>query len=198
MKLLRKFFPKPKPPWASLCTLAFTDRSGRRYYQYSDPMDMSILRKGEIEKCQIELRFGTDMEDICQAMQSAISSSDKKGNMAPDVTMIGYLVQELIDRKQYLVIPEILFRVLATTMIREDENPGIVDQEILAEKVITFQSELQHGGLFDFFRRGNMLGSLDFSGITIIDFKRLMTQSQQRMQSLKRIVSFSDSTLQSG
>lgn len=198
MRLLTKLFPKRKPEWAALCSVAFTDKKGRRYYKYNDELDMNILRKGEIEKYQLELRYGSDMEDVCEAMKVAVGSSDKKGNMTPDVGMIGYLTQELLDRKEMLLLPDILFKILATTLIREDESPSVIDEEILEEKLITFKEEIQSGGLFPFFQSGVLLRLTDLSNISIIDFKRLMTESQQRIQNLNRVVFSFESRLQPG
>lgn len=188
MRLLRKLFPKSKPAWASVCTAVFIDSHGRRYYSYNDDMDMSIIRKGEIERYRMELRYGTDIEDICTAMQSAIGASDKKGNMSPDIAMVGYLIQELQDRRIMLAIPDILFSMLATTLIREDEQPHIIDGEILKQKCATFKQELQHGGLASFFQQTGLSGLLGFSGISISEFQRLMTGSMHRLQNLKSVV----------
>lgn len=181
MNLLRVFKRKiSKPKWAALCHLAYTDRAGFRYYAYTDELKMPIFRRGEIEKCMMELQYGSDYSEVLDALKVTINSHDKSGNMAPDIAKAGYLVQELIDRKDLLLIPEILFKICANTLIREDENPELVDQELLDHKVTTFKSELQRGGLAAFFHKGELLKSIGLSGISTTDLIRLMNASEQR------------------
>lgn len=178
LKILTK-----KPTWASLCNLAYTDKEKRRYFIYNDEMDMCIIRKGEIEKYLMELQYGSNYEDVLKAMKEALSM-DKKGQMQPDIMMLGYLIQELISRKEFLLLPEIMFKIMATMLIREDENPYIIDQEIMEEKLKTFESELQHGGLASFFHSDPMLSYLNLSGISMIDLKGLMNESRQKIENL--------------
>lgn len=196
--MIRNLFNKAKPSWASLCSVAFKDKQGRRYYSYNDMLDMSILRKGEMEKYLIELRYGSDLSDVCEAMKEALGAADKKGNMNPDLPMIGYLVQEIIDRKKMLVVPEIMLKIIATTFIREDENPVIIDEEIMDQKLATFKTELQHGGLAHFFHSAGFHRLIGLYNISINELTQLMNESLRRTQSLKRILSSSGSTLQHG
>lgn len=171
---------KPKPLWAASCTERYKDKFGMRYYQYNDELDMPVLRKGEIEMYLMELRAGSDIEEICHGIQKAINSSDKKGNMKPDLQTASYLAQEIIDRKQLLITPDILFKICATMLLREDENPAIVDEDILKEKVLTFKSEIHAGGLYDFFQFAGILRLIGLSSISITEFNRLMRESQER------------------
>lgn len=184
--LYRKIIPRTKPSWAALCKQVYIDQAGRRYYQYQDETDMTIFRKGEIEKCQMELRYGTDYADVVDGIKAALNKSNRKtGRMEPDITASGYLVQELIDRKDLLVVPEILFRLCSHTLIREDENPNIVDHEVLDQKIETFKREIQRGGLHAFFQENGLLKSLGMSNISPHEFSRLMTDSEQRVKQVQ-------------
>lgn len=185
-RLFRTLIPRTKPKWAAPCRLVYTDTLGRRYYQYQDEMDMTIFRRGELEKCQMELRFGTDYASVIDGIKDSLNRSNKKtGRMEADIVTAGYLTQELIDRKDLLLIPDILFRICANTLIREDENPHIVDQEILDQKLETFKSEIQRGGLHAFFLETGLLKSAGISNISQSDFSRLMTDSEQRLKQVQ-------------
>lgn len=178
-----------KPDWATLCSLAYTDSDKRRYYVYNDEMDMSVLRKGEIEKYLMELQYGSDYSDVVKGMKDSLITH-KKGKIQPDMTMLGYFIEELAERKQLLLLPDIMFRIMATMLIREDENPYLVDAEILDEKTATFQNEIQHGGLATFFHSAGILKLLGLSGISILDLQRLMKESKQRIQNRQSQLSF--------
>lgn len=196
--LKEKIIPNRKPEWAALCKLAYTDKSGRRYYQYADELNMNcVYRKGEIEKCMMELRYGSDYSKVIDEMKASVNGFDKQGNMRPDMVKTGYLIQELIDRKDILLLPEILFKICANTLIREDENPYLVDEEVLEEKIATFKSEIQTGGLHAFFQSVDLLKLIGLSNISIIDFNRLMTASAQRQKQFQAMLNLFTSEQQS-
>lgn len=197
-KIKDRIIGKRKPKWAALCTHIYTDKIGRKYYAYNDELDMPILRKGEIEKHLLELRYGSDFEDVLIAMKKALSLSDKKGNIKPDLVMIGYLIQELLSRKEFLVIPEIMFRIVITILIREDETPYTIDAEISDEKMDIFKREMQDGGLADFFHSTGLLKYVGLSHISTIDLRGLMKGSQQLLKKVNQIVFSFNSTLQDG
>jgi len=196
---MKTIFSKPKPKWASLCSLVYTDKSGRKYYKYNDPLDMCVKRKGEIDKYLMELKYGSNYSDVLSALRTAINQPDKAGNIKPDLVNVGYLVNELADRSDILIIPEILFKLCANMLIRSDENPYIVDVEILNEKIETFTKEIQRGGLHDFFQVTGLLKLIGLSGISKIGLMQYMTASEMKEQENNRIQSLiSDNLLQRG
>lgn len=176
-----------KPDWASTCTAVYTDRKGRKYYRYNDEMDMCVYRKGEIDKCLLELQYGSDYRDVMQGIVKLMSQSDKRGNVTPNISGTAYLAQEIIDRDQWLILPDILMRTCANTLIREDENPYIVDQEILTEKVDTFTAEIQRGGLHAFFHETGLLRLIGLSDTSTSKFKSVMISSEIRHQKHREI-----------
>lgn len=185
-RLYRRIIPRSKPAWATLCKLAYEDSNGMRYYQYQDELDMSLFRRGEIEKAKMELRYGTDYTDVVNGIKGAINRPNRKsGRMEPDIATAGYLVQELIDRKDLLIIPEILFKICATTLIREDENPYLVDQEILEQKIAVFKHEIQRGGLHAFFQESGLLNLINLPNISRAELTRLMIDSEQRLKQVQ-------------
>jgi hypothetical protein len=54
--------------------------------------------------------------------------------------------------------------------------------EILEEKVQTFKHELQRGGLFSFFQSVGLLKYLGLANISMTDFNRLITNSEERLK----------------
>lgn len=166
-----------KPDWAATCSLAYTDKKGRRYYQYNDMLNMCVHRKGEIDKNLMELRFG-NTDDVLTALRLTLSAH-QKGVIKPDLVTMGYLVNELTDRSQMLIASEILFKLCANTLIRDDENPYIVDEEILIEKIETFKAEIKRGGLHSFFHSTGLLKLIGLSDISMVGLIQCMDQADQ-------------------
>lgn len=173
---------KKKPEWAASCTQVYKDKQGLRYYKYNDELDMSVIRKGRIDQSLIELKYGSDFNDVLTAMKASVNQFDKKGKPDPNLSNVGYYIQELIDRDEILILPGILMTICANMLIREDENPSIVDEEILKQKVSTFTNEIQRGGLHGFFQRSGLLKLIGLSNISIVAFNRLMIDSEERHQ----------------
>lgn len=148
---------------------------------------MCVLRKGEIDKCLMELSYGRDYLDIFKGIKNMLGETDKRGNIKPNISGVGWLVDEVMQRDKYLIIPDVLMKICANTMIREDENPHIVDAEILDEKVATFKAEIQRGGLHDFFYSSGTLKLLGLSNISTTEFNSLMIASELMQEKHERI-----------
>lgn len=187
--LLERILPKKKPAWAALCQVKYIDKQKRKYYQYTDEFDMPLVRKGWIDKLIMELRYGSDYDYVIEKLKESLNAHEKKGVMAPDIQTAGYLVQELIDRKKMLLIPDVLFEVLCVTLIREDENPELEDHEIEQEKIATFKKEIKQGGLFPFFQSGGILKLFGLPNCSITEFNRRISDSIAHMERFQMILS---------
>jgi hypothetical protein len=130
----------------------FTDSKGMKYYRFQDDMDIPILRKGELERVLIEIKAGIskdELELIIKAMYKAINN-EEGGRVIPNIALIGHLIEELNNRRELLIHPELLFESVAILYIREDEDPAIVDKEILRNKIEQLKKDSVEG-LYDFF-----------------------------------------------
>lgn len=181
---------RSKPSWAAQCTLAYTDRQNRRYYQYPDMLDMCVHRKGEIDKCLMELRYSTH-SDVLEALKDA-TNAHKRGSMQPDIVKIGFLVNEITDRSELLLSSDILFKICANTLIREDENPYVVDDEILIEKITTFKAEIKQGGLHGFFQSVGLLRLIGLSNIMPHELTKYMNAYNLNQENIHNILCTSD------
>lgn len=163
LKLLYRLFPEQfhklvflsqrKPVSFDKLELAFVDSEGKRYYKYMSDFEMSIVRQGALEMKWKELSMGLDREEltgIVTAMEAALKERDKKGNMIPNIARIGYFIEEIKNRKENLIHPDILMQMAALLFIREDEDPGVIDDDIQTQKVEQFNKD-STTGLTDFF-----------------------------------------------
>jgi hypothetical protein len=194
MSFLSKIFKKKevtklvtKPLWAAKCDMKHIDNTGRAYYKFVDELDMPLLRKNEIDKGLMEMRYGSDLDDVLTAMDDSLNEFSG-GKIKPNTTQIGFFCKELKDRKKYLIEGETLFKICANTLIREDESPYVVDQTILKEKIETFKNEINEKGLYLFFCKVDLMIYLNLSNISITQFAQMMRLSQNRMTAVRRTI----------
>ena len=158
IKLLFKLFKKQflkfafshqsKPVNFDRLEYIFIDSNGFRYYKFTKDDDIPILRKGRLEQYLKELQLGLssdNLESILSYMEKALDGGNK-----PSIAKIGHAIEEIRNRRQILLHPEIMFNMVASLYIREDENPARVDEEIHEDKVNQFKKD-SAGGLYDFF-----------------------------------------------
>ncbi len=125
----------------------FLDSNGKKYFRYKDDFDIPILRKGKLEQLIKELGYGISKDELTMFLDAMEKALDKG---QADVAKIGFIITEMRDRKDILIHPDILFEMVTTLYIREDENPAVIDEEIHAEKYEQLKKDSQ-GGLYDFF-----------------------------------------------
>jgi len=190
MSLLEKIFKKKnvKPLWAAKCTLAHIDNSGKCYYKFTDELDMPLLRKNELDKNLMELRYGSDLDDVLTSIDGALNEL-QGGKLKPNLTAVGFFCKELKDRKKYLIEAETIFKLCANTLIREDESPYLVDQAILKEKLEVFKSEISESGLYLFFCKAGSMKYLNLSDISIPQFAQMMRMSKWKMRATRDMIS---------
>lgn len=192
MNLLKYFRKKKeatpiKPQWAAKCDMVHVDNSGKAYYKFTDELDMPILRKNELDKNLMELRYGSDLDDVLASMTGALNESHG-GKIKPNTTQIGFFCKELRDRKKYLIEGETLFKICANTLIRDDESPYLVDQTLLKEKCETFKNEINENGLYLFFCKVDLRKYLNLSSISIPQFAQMMRSSNARMKAVRHTI----------
>lgn len=185
----KKEKPIVKPSWSTKCNIVHIDNSGRSYYKFTDELDMPLLRKNELDKNLMELRYGSDFDDVISSMVGALNELSTGGKIKPDTTAVGFFCKEIQDRKKYLLEAKTLFKIASNTLIREDENPHIVDQNILKEKIETFETEINENGLYLFFCKVDLMKSLQLSNISIPQFAQMMRLSKQRIQAIRAMIS---------
>lgn len=123
---------------------AFHDTEGNAYYEMADPNDMPIARK--LYAANVFIKFHNCISDSditlsLRAMKQAIENVDEKGKSKPEIARIGYICTTLLARQGTVLSKELLAEVAACYYIREDEAIGVVNEDILKQKVQTFSKE---------------------------------------------------------
>lgn len=173
-------------------TFTFLDSNGKRYYRYTNDLDIPILRKGELERVLMEIESGlsgSELSNILEAMGNAIN--ERKGDkMTPNISKIGFLIEEIKNRKEMLLHPDLLFEAVAILYIREDEDPAIVDTEILREKVKQLKLNSREG-LYDFFYTSGLGAYIPFLGKSEEEWMEYYEQGRVKLEAMKTYLSTS-------
>lgn len=210
LKLLYRAFPSAfhrlvfesqrKPVNFDKLQFAFVDSAGNRYYKYMSDFDMTIVRQGAFEMKMKELNMGLNRDelgDLMTAIEAALKETDKQGNMRPNIARIGYFVEEIKNRKENLIHPDILMEMACLLYIREDENPAIVDAEIQNQKFAQFTKDSETG-LTDFFLTAELDKYVPFLRQFGGDSEALWNHQRSRLKAYKAMMQSFSTEGQSG
>ena len=178
------FHEQSKPIDFDTLEMKFIDSNGKKYYSFSKDDDIAILRKGRLELHLKELQMGLSSDNL-DAILDYMEKALNKGQ-SPDIAKIGHAIIEIRNRKQTLIHPEILFNLVATLYIREDENPGLIDEEIHDQKVQQFKKDSQ-GGLYDFFYNTGLGEYIPYIKSLESDWTEFWELQQARIQAFSQM-----------
>jgi len=173
-----------KPIGFDKLEFALLDSNGLRYGKFPNEMDIPVLRKGQIARLEQELysRLNDhELGEFLDAMLAALHEEDGKGNLKPNLGLIGKYLLEMRDRKKLLLHPELMFEIVAASYIREDENPAEFDLEIQEQKVKQFKADSKTG-LYDFFYSSGIKELLPFLDISQERFDEFWEMSQSEIK----------------
>jgi hypothetical protein len=157
----------------------FTDSNGKDYYRYTNDLEILEIESG---------LSGNELERIINAIDAAINEKDKKGMMSPNIGKIGFLIQEIKNRKEILIHPELLFEAVAILYIREDEDPAIVDREILKEKIEQLKKDSVEG-LYDFFYTSGLSTYIPFLEKSPEEWMGYYEEGKAKLEGMKKFLS---------
>lgn len=126
--------------------LAFKDTEGRAYYQFSNDFDVFIKRKSFWDERLIELDAGLSGKEMDIIIEACMDAMNKP---KPNYALVAHLVTEMKNRRQWLIHGEVMYSLLASCYVREDEDPAVVDMEIHNEKVAYFMANDDLSFFFD-------------------------------------------------
>lgn len=137
--------PKPKEQ------LVFAFRTGRHnYYQFAEGMALPLSRLSMIQEFSIRISRGlTDaqLELLTDRMDELLTEGLVKNRNA---AKIGAIVNEIRNRKNTIVLPELYLNYLACYYVREDESVEIYNEQVQQEKVMALRDAANDENSFFF------------------------------------------------
>lgn len=188
-----QFNEQSKKPGFEKLSFIFRDSEGKDYYKYANDFEIPILRKGELERVLLEIESGlsaSELGRILKAMKDALSET-KGDRFVPNIAKIGFLIEEMENRKEMLVHPELLFEVAAILYIREDEDPAIVDRQILSEKIVQLKKD-SVDGLYDFFYSRGLSTYIPYLEKSEEEFTEYYELSRKKLEVMNKFLSTSE------
>lgn len=183
--ILKPFFLKhyyadqPKRSGFELMSKSFVDSVGNVYYCPKNDFDYPIARSKELQKRLTRVQSGLDettIELFLEAMRKALGRGSN-----PDISRIGFLVEEMSLRKDILIDNDLFIDILAIKYIRSDENPAIFDKEIHEQKINQFNLD-SAGGLYDFFYKMGLMTLIPYLEKLEDDWSEYMDMNLARVK----------------
>lgn len=179
-----------KKKWIDGCELVF-NIEGHNYYKYKDSGKIPMKRLEELQVKVLMLQNRLDKNEfdlltniIEESVQRALDSFNQTNRMSGLQDAI-FAVQEMKSRKDDLMFhPGILMEIAGLMIIRDDENPTIVNELLTNEKVELFTKQ---SNTLDFFLQSGLMEFLPNSKELINASKEQLTAYQNQVNLTKQL-----------
>jgi hypothetical protein len=173
-KHLKKYLPSLE--------LLFSE-NGHSFYKFKGDTALPVIRMLYTDK-MMELRScglsGQEIDNIIVAFKKSLS----KG--ASGISEMGYLITALEQRQSMVLHKDILLNIAAYMIIRDDEDPSIVDAKIHSEKLELFLTKSEGGGdAYDFFISAALKPLSDSANMSKEEFTELWENNLLQIKILK-------------
>lgn len=132
---------------------------------------------------------GTEMEGILEGMEKALSAGLSNPKNAALVATYIHIIRE---RQDTIIHRDILLNIAATWIIRDDENPTIVNNDIHKEKLEVFE-KMCNGGAHDFFTRLGIDPLMPLMSMSPSDMQKLWEYNLEAQRNLIKALKHLDS-----
>jgi len=134
--------------WKDKCKVCYIDGNGLKHYQYIDALQIPECRYEYLTSLAVVYDMGFNTKDYPKFLDSfekeineTVNNTDHRGR---GLAMILQYVKELRSRSEIRIEPDLLLQMMAVLLIREDENPELIDDKILDLKVEQFKKDKKH------------------------------------------------------
>ena len=132
---------------------------------------------------------GSEMDGILDGMEKALAAGLTNPKNAALVATYIHIIRE---RQDTIIHQDILLNIAATWIIRDDEDPTIINGDIHKEKLEVFE-KMCSGGAHDFFTRLGIEPLLPLMSMSPEDFKKLWEYNVEAQRNLIKALTHLDS-----
>jgi len=132
---------------------------------------------------------GTEMEMILEAMEKALSAGLSNPKNAALIATYIHIIRE---RQDTIIHRDILLNIAATWIIRDDEDPTIINNDIHKEKLEVFE-KMCNGGVHDFFTILGIEPLIPLMSMSPEDMKNLWVYNAEQQRNLIKALTHLDS-----
>lgn len=165
----------------------FFDLEGNGYYEYPSTIYLPMSRLAKLQEYLMWISAGVsgdELDGMLKKADKALSDGVKNGKGA---AVIGFIIQELMDRKNMVIHEELFYNFIAAQLIRHDESPTQFNNEIHLQKVESFKAMNKKDDTF-FLIIQEYLKVLNLSNITKDDLDKLLAEANQRSAAMKKVL----------
>ena len=166
----------------------FIDSAGKQYYRFPKQMAMPLERMGKLKEFYTHFSAGIsgeEMDKLLASMDKILSEGIGKPETA---SRIGALIHILKERRQFVFHTELLYNILATQAIREDERPDVFSNEIQIEKVAQFKEEVKQSNSYFFFQQTQLTTPIDLLRFSQDEWMELWQESLIQQESFQKML----------
>jgi hypothetical protein len=165
---------------------------GHRYYRFPKELNMPLERFAMsmtlLERLSSGLS-GSEMDKILNEMEKALAAGLSNPKTA---ALMGAYIHVIRERQNTVIHRDLLLNIAATWIIRDDENPAVVNPDVHQQKLTLFE-ELSKGAAHDFFYSLGIEPLMPLFNISPEEFQTLWeyntVEVQKLSESLRRLSS---------
>jgi hypothetical protein len=132
---------------------------------------------------------GSEMELILEGMEKALSAGLSNPKNAALVATYIHIIRE---RQDTIIHRDLLLNIAATWIIRDDEDPTIINNDIHKEKLEVFEKMCKEGS-HDFFTRLGIEPLIPLMSMSPSDFQKLWEYNVEAQRNLIKALTHLDS-----
>jgi len=123
---------------------------------------------------------GSEMDKILNEMEKALAAGLSNPKTA---ALMGAYIHVIRERQNTVIHRDLLLNIAATWIIREDENPAVVNPDVHQQKLSVFE-ELSKGGAHDFFYNLGIEPLMPLFNISVDEFQTLWEYNNMELRKL--------------
>lgn len=191
MKLLRRlinrFYYKKSNKILEYNLIKIFAKDGYNYYKFPKetnmPLERFAMAMGLLERLSCGIS-GSEMNMILNKMEEALSNGLSNPKNAALVAAYIHVIRE---RQDTVIHRDILLNIAATWIIREDEDPTLINDDIHKQKLEIFEAMCKEGS-HDFFTMAHIEPLVPLLNITREEFQTLWEYNLIQIKNLKNIL----------
>jgi hypothetical protein len=167
-------------------------KSSHTYYKFPKELNLPIERFSMVMALMERLSSGlsgSEMDLILEKMELALSAGLSNPKNAALIATYIHIIRE---RNDTVIHRDILINLAATWLVRDDENPNVINADIHKEKVTLFDAMCKEGS-HDFFTRIGIEPLVPLLTMSASDFQILWDHNVQQQQLLIKALNQLDS-----
>lgn len=114
----------------------YTDTQGQSYYTYKNPLQLPAIRTIAVERATRYANMFISESTLTQLIAEIKAAGNKQ-----DWVKVFSIIQELEFRQKFLSEENSLLEVAQYYFLTEDENPEILNEKLLSDKIQVWKSD---------------------------------------------------------